>query len=190
MRCRICQAYIPEGATYCLECGADIDSMPEVVCQRCGSAVSRQASYCRKCGAPIEPEGNPRAENQDKISATATSCPRCGAEVPAGIRYCPNCGTNQEHRNEEKPATVETAPPEKPIENLHQAVEVLPDAYECPRCGAPARGLGRFCYNCGRFLRSDVEDVICPECGSTNPLRYIRCQYCGAGLPSSPESDT
>ena len=189
MRCKSCQAYIPEGATYCLECGADIESMPDVVCQRCGSAVSKQAGYCRKCGAPVELEGK-GSDKQGAKTVTPTSCPRRGSEVPVGIRYCPTCGTNQDRREAVQPAPVKTVPEEMPREDLHEAAEVVPDAENCPRCGAPPRGLGRFCYNCGRFLHSDVEDVICPECGSTNPLRYIRCQYCGAGLPSLPESDT
>lgn len=189
MRCKVCQAYIPEGATYCLECGAEVNGTPEIVCQRCGAAVSKRASYCRKCGAPIEHEKEASEEKSSRQSAGVTKCPRCGEEVPAGIRYCPNCGTNQDRPQEELPTSTEKPTEEKLSEKMPGPSDLVPDADECPRCGTAPRGIGRFCYNCGRFLGSDIEDVICPECGATNPLRYIRCQYCGAGLPYPSESD-
>jgi ribosomal protein L40E len=182
MRCRACNAYIPEGATHCLECGAGLE--PELVCQRCGAAASPSARFCRKCGAPLTPwpaarppEPVPRSA-RESVLGDSQSCSRCGSAVPSGTLYCPSCGLSQ--------ASIQP----KAESSDHQETSVEGDATEpaaganpCPVCGAELRGSARFCHECGRFLGTDIEHVICPACGADHSLRYSRCQYCGAEIP-------
>jgi RNA polymerase subunit RPABC4/transcription elongation factor Spt4 len=177
MRCNICNAYIPEGAGKCLECGAGPE--PEQVCQKCGTLSSAKARFCRKCGAGLVPPAPPNPEWAAHTDSPA--CGRCGYLVPTGIGYCPACGLEQPGAQTIKaPAVAAPAPPRED----RQETDPLDGEPACPTCGATPRGSGRFCYECGRFLCSEVIDVICPACGSTSSLRYVRCQFCGADLPS------
>jgi len=175
MRCQICHAYIPEGAEKCLECGSPLE--PEQLCQKCGAIAGPAARFCRKCGAALTPP--PKNALEDPISTASSAkvtCFRCGTIVPTGIKYCPSCGINLEKRKKES-------------ENLTQAQEKLSNCVKpiegtkCPSCGTELRGTGRFCYECGRFLGTDLEDVICPSCGAIHSMRYSRCQYCGKEIP-------
>jgi RNA polymerase subunit RPABC4/transcription elongation factor Spt4 len=180
MRCKICNAYIPEGLDRCLECGAGPE--PEQVCQKCGTLVSASARFCRKCGSPLLPPPDiavqPRsAPSPVKSSADAPPCPKCGSYVPVGLKYCPTCGALQSSG--------------QPLPDTYTPMKIASDQdwtdktgdSACPKCGAEPRGSGRFCYSCGRFLKSETYEIICPECGSRDTLRYSRCQFCGADLP-------
>ncbi len=184
MRCKTCNAYVPEGATHCLDCGADLEPAP--VCRRCGTVAYPNARFCRICGAVLtaspstQPDRSRELRPADPEALPAAPCPRCGFNVAQGVIYCPSCGTSR------------TAPP-PPLDRAEVAeidspgpdtARAVPGAQPCPRCGTPPRGSGRFCFHCGRFLGGDIEDVICPRCGATNILRYARCQYCGADLPT------
>jgi RNA polymerase subunit RPABC4/transcription elongation factor Spt4 len=165
-----------------MECGTPISS--DRLCQKCGAVMDTMARFCRKCGAPMKdyPGAGLSATLEPTESETASKerkCRLCGAKVPEAVQYCPSCGTNQDILEGKvdlrQAAKVELeSDPAVPREDL--------DA--CPACGTEARGSGRFCYACGRFIGSDIEDVICPKCGSTSSLRYLRCQYCGAEIPS------
>jgi ribosomal protein L40E len=198
MRCRVCNAYVPEGATYCLDCGTNLELEPEVVCQRCGNSTSPDARFCRKCGAEMTKptETRPAVAVTDRNRAGGDReaggvCRRCGGSIPEGVVYCPSCGTSRES------PTYPQAPPggasKRSLEVNPIAVadptEPTEGVEACPRCGSAARGTGRFCHNCGRFLGTDIEDVICADCGATSPLRYPRCQYCGADLPSKSHTE-
>ncbi len=207
MRCRICNAYIPEGATHCLECGSDLN--PPIVCQRCGAETSPNARYCRTCGNPVSmppevpypgPSGPSPAQESSPVVA---KCPVCGSQIPTGLIYCPTCGTNQSAvssptsdaqtiHSDSKSADETVSHPDGSESSgpAYDHTEVIDAAKPCPRCGTVLRGSGRFCYNCGRFMGGDIEDVICPACGANNILRYARCQYCGADLPPRQKIST
>jgi len=191
MRCTICNAYIPEGVERCLECGAGPE--PEQVCQRCGTLVGARARFCRKCGAALAHAHGSSVETKRQSPAPTPArsaqppCPRCGAYVPVGIKYCPACGINQDTvaSKPENPPASAPAPPVQPVSVLADTSEATArtgNGKACPACGAEPRGTGRFCYACGRFLGTDVEDIICPVCGAACSLRYARCQYCGSEL--------
>lgn len=179
MRCKVCNAYIPEGATYCLDCGSQFDDI--ILCQGCGAELQSVAKFCNRCGKSVViPDDFKSPERKEQNGYTSPygsiECQRCGVEVSRGTIYCPTCGTNVTKSGElvraEGVTIVDSAPTEK-----------TDDLKPCPRCGAEPRGSGRFCHNCGRYHGSDIEDVICPNCGATNILRYARCQYCGHELP-------
>jgi len=185
MRCTVCNAYIPEGAGQCLECGAGPD--PEQVCQKCGTLVGGRARFCRKCGAPmlgpVAPAKPVQAAPLEGLDSS--KCAQCGSYVPVGIRYCPECGSEQK-----KPMVLTPAKPAVPaVEVSSEALLPAEGEAKCPACGTEPRGSGRFCHECGRFLRTDLVDIICHSCGSIATLRYSRCQHCGSDLPSRPEKN-
>jgi ribosomal protein L40E len=196
MRCKVCNGYIPEGATHCLDCGSMLDNI--IICQRCAAELPARAIFCIKCGCKvINPDGmkpdKPERVGVGTINSSRTEskgtdtekqslrrkqieCQRCGAIVPDTIRYCPTCGPNVSWK-------IEPASSQEVIIDKASPVEKSDALSQCPRCGTIPRGSSRFCHVCGRFLGSDIEDIICPQCGSANILRYARCQYCGADLP-------
>jgi class 3 adenylate cyclase len=49
MRCPRCDADTPEGAKFCIECGARLRPR----CPRCGTDVLPQAKFCAECGTPL-----------------------------------------------------------------------------------------------------------------------------------------
>src|SRR4051794_19840618 len=51
MQCRSCQATLPEGAKFCIECGAAAPS----VCNACGFTNLAQAAFCAECGVRLVP---------------------------------------------------------------------------------------------------------------------------------------
>jgi ribosomal protein L40E len=184
MRCLICNAYIPEGALRCLECGAEPEA--ELVCQRCGTLVRSSARFCRKCGSPIQPRPAPSVQTESVSDSGPTSCPahacrRCGHLVPSGTKYCLSCGSNQENSDQETQPSIN----DNVIDIVNRMISTIPNSNACPACGTEPRGSGRFCYACGRFLASELTEVVCPKCGYTSSMRYSRCQYCGHELPHS-----
>jgi RNA polymerase subunit RPABC4/transcription elongation factor Spt4 len=166
----------------CLECGAEPEA--ELVCQRCGTLVRSTARFCRKCGSPILPRPDASGQPESISAATAPvspahACRKCGHLVPAGVQYCLSCGSNQESSNQEpQHSSSETV-----LDNVNSMTFPIPNASACSACGTEPRGSGRFCYECGRFLASEVTEVVCPKCGYNCILRYSRCQYCGYQLP-------
>jgi len=180
MRCRVCNAYVPEGATHCIECGTSTE--PALTCQKCGTEAPTKARFCRKCGEPLSPAPDFPVK-ADSPAGTTALCPRCGAVVGEGVVHCPVCGTNQEIGDQTQ-ARIEPEPTPDGSDS-EDAVEPSEDVQPCPRCGTVPRGEGRFCYHCGRFLDTDIAEAICASCGAANTLRYSRCQYCGANMPKS-----
>ena len=176
MRCKVCKAYIPEGATSCFECGDVLGT--ELICQKCGAEIKRGAAFCYKCRHPVyEPPPIKVPEIPEDVS-NSVACPKCGEIIPANIIYCPACGINRQNYMEEKSEPVSV---DQPLSD--STTDIVGNERVCPRCGTSRRGSGRFCHNCGRFLGTDIADTICPICGSRSPLRYIRCQYCGNEIP-------
>lgn len=74
--CPSCGKPLPEGAKFCLECGAKVPqaSEEEIICPSCGKQTPK-GKFCIQCGAPL-----------------ALKCPNCGADIPAGGKFCSECG--------------------------------------------------------------------------------------------------
>jgi hypothetical protein len=49
MRCPRCDADAPEGAKFCIECGAPL----QLRCPQCGADTLPRAKFCAECGAPL-----------------------------------------------------------------------------------------------------------------------------------------
>ena len=71
MICQQCRTELPEGAKFCLECGAPVPQLPDVlVCQQCQTELPDGARFCTECGTPVpepqapsvtfEPVGDPQ----------------------------------------------------------------------------------------------------------------------------------
>ena len=74
--CPNCNKEIPEGAKFCLECGAKIEMLAgdEMICPICGKKTGK-GKFCMECGASL-----------------VSKCVKCGAELPNGAKFCLECG--------------------------------------------------------------------------------------------------
>jgi Adenylate and Guanylate cyclase catalytic domain/Double zinc ribbon len=68
MRCPRCDADIPDGAKFCIECGASLRPR----CHRCGADTLPRARFCAECGTPLggQPAAPPPAHAQPPLSYT------------------------------------------------------------------------------------------------------------------------
>ena len=96
--CNTCGARIPEGAAFCMSCGAKIDGDNESAdassearkCPACGNEVEAGNKYCIFCGNRLsDDEGDEVVVEED----LARICPVCGMEVQDEDLFCQNCGT-------------------------------------------------------------------------------------------------
>jgi class 3 adenylate cyclase/tetratricopeptide (TPR) repeat protein len=69
MRCPSCEADTPDGAKFCIECGAPLRAR----CPQCGVDVLPRAKFCAECGTPL----------------TAQSPASPAAPAPAPLNYTP-----------------------------------------------------------------------------------------------------
>ncbi len=74
--CPKCGAKLPEGAKFCLECGAKVEILGanEILCPACGK-ITQNGKFCMECGASL-----------------VKTCPKCGNTVPTGSKFCLECG--------------------------------------------------------------------------------------------------
>lgn len=74
--CPACGKAVPEGAKFCLECGAKIEvpGSNEMLCPACGKKTPK-GKFCIECGAPL-----------------VKKCAQCGTELAPGAKFCPECG--------------------------------------------------------------------------------------------------
>lgn len=74
--CPSCNAEMPEGSKFCLECGSKVEILAEneMICPACGKKTPK-GKFCMECGSPL-----------------VAKCPNCGVEVPNGAKFCLECG--------------------------------------------------------------------------------------------------
>lgn len=81
IQCASCGKEIPQGAKFCLECGAKVE-LPKpagmITCPKCGAVVP-EGRFCLECGAKLE-----------------AACAKCGAKLIPGAKFCLECGTKVE----------------------------------------------------------------------------------------------
>ena len=73
MDCKKCGALVPDGGTFCPNCGARADGKKN--CNFCGNLIDESAVYCTYCGARVDGK---------KI------CKNCGEEILGN--FCTKCG--------------------------------------------------------------------------------------------------
>ena len=71
--CPACHTTLPEGAKFCFNCGATIETGR--VCPVCGNKLVPGAKFCMNCGTKLE-----------------STCPQCGKPIQGGMKFCMNCG--------------------------------------------------------------------------------------------------
>lgn len=74
--CLHCQAILPAGAKFCLNCGKKVELLNEneVLCPHCGKKTPK-GKFCMECGHPL-----------------SHTCPNCGNDLPDNAKFCLNCG--------------------------------------------------------------------------------------------------
>ena len=61
MECPVCKTENPEGAKFCLNCGAKLI----LTCAECGTELPVNAKFCHECGAHIEePAASPVTDGE------------------------------------------------------------------------------------------------------------------------------
>jgi class 3 adenylate cyclase len=63
MKCPRCGMDNPEGAKFCLDCGARL----AVVCPQCGTSLPSHAKFCLECGTPVVTEHKKAEEIPDEL---------------------------------------------------------------------------------------------------------------------------
>jgi class 3 adenylate cyclase/predicted ATPase len=74
MRCTSCDTENPEGAKFCVECGAPFLWL----CPSCGQQMPPTAKFCPECGAPLKAPGKPGPAKRRKGVNAVRQTPRAG----------------------------------------------------------------------------------------------------------------
>ena len=83
MQCANCNAAVPEGTSFCIQCGMRLQE----VCSDCGAVRLPGARYCRSCGAYLEDSLDaPTAPSEEP------GCPRCHSINEPTAAFCYSCG--------------------------------------------------------------------------------------------------
>lgn len=61
MFCHNCGRQLPEGAAFCVSCGAKLQNDASGGCKACGAAISDEAEFCINCGAAVNTPGTQSA---------------------------------------------------------------------------------------------------------------------------------
>jgi rRNA maturation endonuclease Nob1 len=84
-------------------------------------------------------------------------CPKCGAQNEDKNFYCFNCGNKLRRRPPNtpiigEPIKIETEPGSIKVEGEKVVAHVM----ICPRCNKPNKETDKFCYSCGKKLKSET----------------------------------
>lgn len=106
--CPFCRSGLPEEATRCGRCGADVEAVAAraeglVPCPSCGENVPEGAFRCLYCGAPL-PRRPDATRTTEKLPVPAPptealpapedriECPDCGGRIAPETGRCEGCG--------------------------------------------------------------------------------------------------
>lgn len=142
------------------------------ICSTCGSQNPEGALFCDECGAslqspkpqPVYPTPAPQVQPPPTaVSVPGTkNCPVCGAPAQPGGLFCESCGASLTSKVTQTPAESVTLPPTVAIPGT-QAANVI-TAPEPTPVAAPLPPSSLTCLNCGAILETD--SVFCDMCGA------------------------
>ncbi|MDF1514374.1 MAG: zinc ribbon domain-containing protein, partial [Anaerolineae bacterium] len=138
VRCTKCGAQNPDGALFCDECGASLQS------------PKPQPGY--------QPPPQPAQPLPPTIVPSSKTCPVCGATVQSVGAFCENCGASVTAPDSQKPSIEANLPPTQAIPGLQEA-----NAVPAPKPrAAPTSHRELTCANCGAILEPD--SAFCDMC--------------------------
>jgi pSer/pThr/pTyr-binding forkhead associated (FHA) protein len=115
-------------------------------------------------------------------------CPRCGKENQDHYKFCLGCGAELP-----APELIGVAPTQAPAD-AHKAIAEMAlgasvDAASTP-AEQPAPGNDSGAPESSSPPAGHASDIICPNCGATNPAGFQFCGSCGSRLAAAPEQAT
>jgi class 3 adenylate cyclase/RNA polymerase subunit RPABC4/transcription elongation factor Spt4 len=88
MECLRCQAIVPDGAKFCMECGTPLPR----ACPTCTHLVPAGAKFCPECGAPLAAPASPlRAD--EPVLAKQTTCSPSAERRHLTVMFCDLVGS-------------------------------------------------------------------------------------------------
>jgi len=143
--CKVCGAFIREGASRCEFCGADLDVDTRVTVEAeeplpapsIGTSVTKLKSLLKVRG---DPEPLPHDDEMEEI----IFCPHCGAFITEEASTCPICS------NEITEHLPDYTLPLDDDDELYTGLNL------CQNCGAFVSGKGDICEVCGESLTKDT----------------------------------
>lgn len=108
--CPNCNSQQPDGAAFCDECGAQLESPSPAAqaqptpqsggsqCPTCGAPVTPGEAFCDNCGEALNaPSASPQQtpySSPPSGQAGSLTCPQCGAQLEPGSNFCDMCGAS------------------------------------------------------------------------------------------------
>lgn len=126
MNCTKCNAEIPAGKNFCVECGEHLPEQPQVrKCAKCGAVIPDCKNFCIECGEHL-----PNEKTAAKPEPEPRKCKKCGSVIPANKNFCVECGEpvadNMETRKNTRIRRCSGAQCRTPIPEGSSV---------CPKCG-------------------------------------------------------
>jgi len=184
MICEKCKTSIPDNAKFCPRCGAKVDmARGQIVqtkkCPSCGAENPVSAKFCTVDGYKFQqvdekPVGGHKEPEKPR---DVLLCPQCGTLYPLTAKFCRKDGTplqkvpppeqmkrpevtEKEIRPEEIAEPKIEAPAEVKAEEIKPEIEKPKDLILCPRCGTPNPLTAKFCRKDGALLKEGIEPAV------------------------------
>jgi osmotically-inducible protein OsmY len=181
MICKKCNNSIPDAAKFCPKCGAKIEipaaqDIQTKKCPSCGAENPASAKFCKVDGYNFQQAEKKREERPTEVEKPSNLlfCPKCGASYPLTAKFCKKDGTSLQQVTGtveiRKPDTKEgEIKPDATIESKAEAAITETKAVEEPPEKVPVP-------------EKPKDFIVCPKCGTTNPLTAKFCKKDGAPL--------